>query len=169
MLHYPGRVTYSATGFLEKNKDPLSQDIKVLMQYSEDEFVSSLFTDKKADSGRAQFKSAKFVGVIDSFRTSLNELVKTLSATKTHFIRCVKPNEKKAPHTFVSAAATHWRPLGELDCRLRRPPTFSQVDSVTVRQLYTSGVLQVRRDRWLSISARLRSHLGEVEIASRRG
>ena len=35
--------------------------------------------------------------MIDSFRVSLNELVKTLSATKTHFIRCVKPNmDKKA-------------------------------------------------------------------------
>ena len=41
MLHYPGKVSYDAIGFLEKNKDPLSQDVKVLMQYSlDDEFVA---------------------------------------------------------------------------------------------------------------------------------
>ena len=116
VLHYPGRVSYDAIGFLEKNKDPLSQDVKVLMQYSDDEFVSALFTDKVAPGGRSQFKSAKFVGVIDSFRTSLTELVKTLKATKTHFIRCVKPNEKKAANMYVH--------------------------DVMKRQLYTSGVVQ---------------------------
>jgi len=116
VMHYPGRVSYDAIGFLEKNKDPLSQDVKVLMQYSDDEFVVSLFTDKVAPGSRARFKSAKFIGVIDSFRTSLNELVNTLKTTKTHFIRCVKPNEKKAPNMYVQ--------------------------DVMKRQLYTSGVVQ---------------------------
>ena len=119
VLHYPGKVTYDAVGFLDKNKDPLSQDVKVLMQYSDDDFVKELFTDKVTPGGRAAFKSAKFVGVIDSFRTSLNDLVGTLRKTKTHFIRCVKPNEKKAAHSFVPAVMT--------------------------RQLYTSGVVQAVR------------------------
>lgn len=115
VMHYPGKVTYDSVGFLEKNKDPLSQDVKVLMQYSDDEFVASLFAEQ-AVSGRAQFKSAKFVGVIDAFRKSLNELVSMLKGTKTHFIRCVKPNEKKQANTFI--------------------------DDVMQRQLYTSGVVQ---------------------------
>ena len=46
VVHYPGKVTYDAIGFLEKNKDPLSQDVKVLMQYSDDDFVKELFTDR---------------------------------------------------------------------------------------------------------------------------
>jgi len=116
VVHYPGKVTYDAIGFLEKNKDPLSQDVKVLMQYSDDEFVASLFADKPSAGGKMIFKSAKFTGVIDSFRKSLNELVGTLKQTKTHFIRCVKPNEKKQPNNFV--------------------------DDVMKRQLYTSGVVQ---------------------------
>jgi myosin heavy subunit len=66
--------------------------------------------------GVRRFKSAKFVGVIDSFRTSLNALVKTLGSTKTHFIRCVKPNMVKKPNAFV--------------------------EDVMMRQLYTSGVVQ---------------------------
>jgi myosin-5 len=118
--HYPGKVVYDAVGFLDKNKDPLSQDVKVLMQYSDTDFVQSLFADKPTTKGgRSQFKSAKFVGVIDTFRTSLSELVSTLQSTKTHFIRCVKPNEKKAPKSYV--------------------------DDVMQRQLYRSGVVQAVR------------------------
>ena len=44
--HYPGKVTYDARGFLEKNKDPLSQDLTVLMQFSDDSFVADLFKEK---------------------------------------------------------------------------------------------------------------------------
>jgi myosin-5 len=118
VMHYPGRVTYDAIGFLEKNKDPLSQDAKVLMQYSDDEFVVGLFTDKVKPGGRAQFKSAKFVGVIDSFRTSLAELVETLKKTKTHFIRwCVRRRHHLAtthtahPRTVVRRARCSVREL----------------------------------------------------------
>lgn len=119
--HYPGKVTYQSQGFLVKNKDPLSQDLLVLMQFSDDEFIASMFKEKQQDllaggHGVRRFKSAKFVGVIDSFRTSLNALVKTLSSTKTHFIRCVKPNMIKKPNAFV--------------------------EDVMMRQLYTSGVVQ---------------------------
>jgi len=115
--HYPGKVTYDSRGFLMKNKDPLSQDLTVLMQFSDDEIVADLFKEKEdVTGGKKRFKSAKFVGVIDHFRTSLTELVKTLKETKTHFIRCVKPNEVKQPHNFI--------------------------DNVMMRQLYTSGVVQ---------------------------
>ena len=91
--HYPGKVTYESKGFLMKNKDPLSQDLKVLMQFSDDEFVADIFKEEEQPGKR--FKSAKFVGVIDNFRKSLTALVATLGDTKTHFIRCVKPNEVK--------------------------------------------------------------------------
>jgi len=121
IVHYPGKVTYDSRGFLEKNKDPLSQDLTVLMQCSDDPFVAELFKEKQeamvaGSSGVRRFKSAKFVGVIDAFRTSLSQLVSTLKETKTHFIRCVKPNMVKQPHKFM--------------------------DDVMMRQLYTSGVVQ---------------------------
>mmetsp|Transcript_24541 Transcript_24541/g.80804 ORF Transcript_24541/g.80804 Transcript_24541/m.80804 type:complete len:1323 (+) Transcript_24541:97-4065(+) len=119
LSHFPGKVTYQSTGFLEKNKDPLSQDLVVLMQFSDDDFVKTLFEEKQSTAMAGsvrRFKSAKFVGLIDGFRTSLNQLVKTLEGTKTHFIRCVKPNmDKKA---------------------------MSWDEDVMQRQLYTSGVVQ---------------------------
>eukprot|EP00308_Calcidiscus_leptoporus_P024250 CAMPEP_0119366430 /NCGR_PEP_ID=MMETSP1334-20130426/13293_1 /TAXON_ID=127549 /ORGANISM="Calcidiscus leptoporus, Strain RCC1130" /LENGTH=1364 /DNA_ID=CAMNT_0007382635 /DNA_START=58 /DNA_END=4152 /DNA_ORIENTATION=+ len=118
--HYPGKVTYDSRGFLEKNKDPLSQDLTVLMQFSDDDFVASLFKEKAqpeihGGGGVRRFKSAKFIGVIDAFRKSLIELVDTLKGTKTHFIRCVKPNMTKEAHKFV--------------------------DDVMLRQLHSSGVV----------------------------
>ena len=62
--HYPGKVTYESKGFLMKNKDPLSQDLTVLMQFSDDDFVKTLFEEKKG-AGARRFKSAKFVGATD--------------------------------------------------------------------------------------------------------
>ena len=140
--HYPGKVTYSSVGFLEKNKDPLSQDLTVLMQYSDDAFVADLFKEKRqpeigAKGGARRFKSAKFVGVIDAFRTSLSQLVATLGETKTHFIRCVKPNMDKKAKSFD--------------------------ESVMMRQLYTSGVVQA-----VSITrAGFPDHLPFAELLSR--
>jgi len=116
VTHYPGKVTYDSRGFLEKNKDPLSQDVTVLMQFSDDELLAEIFKEKADPSGQKRFKSARFIGVIDSFRKSLAELLETLNATKTHFIRCVKPNENKSPNDFNK--------------------------DVMLRQLYTSGVVQ---------------------------
>ena len=115
--HYPGPVTYTSHSFLEKNKDPLSQDLVILMQFSDDPFVADLFKDKgDSAAGQRRFKSAKFIGVIDNFRQSLNELVSTLNKTHSHFIRCIKPNLDKRPNNFV--------------------------DDVTMRQLHSSGVVQ---------------------------
>ena len=117
--HYPGKVTYESKGFLMKNKDPLSQDLKVLMQFSDDEFVADIFKEEEQPGKR--FKSAKFVGVIDNFRKSLTALVATLGDTKTHFIRCVKPNEVKKPLPIEPS-------VHHVTCDLRRsrpaPPPY---------------------------------------------
>ena len=43
IIHYAGRVTYSAQGMVDKNRDSLATDIVMLMQGSGCELVSSLF------------------------------------------------------------------------------------------------------------------------------
>ena len=64
LSHFPGKVTYQSAGFLKKNKDPLPQDLVVLMRFSDDDFVKTLFEEKKG-AGARRFKSAKFVGATD--------------------------------------------------------------------------------------------------------
>ena len=90
--HFAGEVVYEVDGFLAKNKDPISQDLLVLLQHSGDAWLSSLMKEHPkaaaaADSSRSGggaassklkergklkgLKSAKFVGVVDHFQTSL--------------------------------------------------------------------------------------------------
>jgi len=121
--HFAAEVSYTVVGFVAKNKDPLPVDLSMLLKSSKVEVVAQLFNPpaepvpKGGTAKRAgAFRSAKFVGVIDGFRSSLSELVKTLEATHTHFVRCIKPNLAKTAGVYEH--------------------------EVAARQLRTSGVVQ---------------------------
>jgi len=120
--HFAGRVTYKTTNWLDKNKDPLSGDLVILMQFSNNSVLKRLFEDtSKPEAGGkgAKFKSTKFKGVVDTFRTQLTSLYDVLQASQLHFIRCFKPNDRKS--------ADVWD------------------ESTVSRQLHTSGVLDALR------------------------
>ena len=74
VVHFVGPVVYSATGMLIKNKDPVSQDLMVLLQHSSSRWVKSLFGDTGADQARAAAapqggrKDARFKGVAAKFQ-----------------------------------------------------------------------------------------------------
>jgi len=115
LRHYAGEVAYTVTDFLSKNKDPVSQDLVVLMQCSKNAFLSSLMkpaAPKPQQAGAAQkagggrFKSSKFVGVVDRFQTSLRTLISTLQGGEMHFIRCLKPNDGKMPGKWDKATVS---------------------------------------------------------------
>lgn len=96
VLHYAGEVTYDATGFMDKNRDTLNVDMIEMLQASTDGFMNLLYpatmelstTDRKSTLGK-------------QFTLQLEVLMKNLYRTEPHYIRCVKPNEVKAPVTFV--------------------------------------------------------------------
>ncbi len=119
--HFAGRVTYKTVGWLDKNKDPLNGDLVVLMQFSDNTVLKRLFEEQAPPAGGkgAKFKSSKFKGVVDTFRTQLTELYDVLQKSQLHFVRCFKPNDRKA--------ADAWD------------------DAVVSRQLHTSGVLDALR------------------------
>ena len=48
VAHYAGRVTYTSEGFLLKNKDPLSEDLQVLLRASSDPLCATLFAPSAA-------------------------------------------------------------------------------------------------------------------------
>eukprot|EP00931_Biecheleriopsis_adriatica_P027585 TRINITY_DN16578_c0_g1_i1.p1 TRINITY_DN16578_c0_g1~~TRINITY_DN16578_c0_g1_i1.p1 ORF type:complete len:1345 (-),score=252.95 TRINITY_DN16578_c0_g1_i1:21-4055(-) len=92
--HYAGEVMYTAEGWLDRNRDTISEDVVSLMQKSSNELISSLFDAAPA----AGEKSAKQRDtVVTKFKTSLAQLMDTIGQTSTQYVRCIKPNKNKSP------------------------------------------------------------------------
>jgi myosin heavy subunit len=97
ILHYAGKVKYDTAGFLEKNRDTLSPDLLDMLATTQHPLLQILFPASEAGATTSQKKSlgAQFSGQLD-------RLMSTLDATEPHYIRCIKPNNEKAPRTFTS-------------------------------------------------------------------
>ncbi|XP_052787158.1 unconventional myosin-Va-like isoform X2 [Mya arenaria] len=111
IAHFADKVTYTATGFLDKNRDAVSEEHVNIMKASEFELVGELFADMGTgddSKGRVQALQSgprggskqmrKTVG--SQFRESLFLLMQTLNSTSPHYIRCIKPNDLKAAFEF---------------------------------------------------------------------
>jgi myosin heavy subunit len=90
IIHYAGTVVYDASGFLVKNKDLLFADLYDAMSRSKSPMTAQMFPALSA-----QERSKYSLGA--QFRQQLDKLMTQLNATQTHYIRCVKPNNEKAP------------------------------------------------------------------------
>lgn len=94
--HFAGTVYYNVKGFLEKNRDSYSMDLKKLAINSSNRFLHRLFENE------LQFDTnKKMVTLSIQFRTSLEALIKTLSMCHPFFIRCIKPNDLKQPRVSL--------------------------------------------------------------------
>lgn len=109
--HFADKVEYQCDGFLEKNKDTVNEEQINVLKASKFPQLVELFQDEEtptapkttAPSGRAKVGRAtqsfrehkKSVGL--QFRNSLHLLMETLNATTPHYVRCIKPNDIKAP------------------------------------------------------------------------
>ncbi|XP_059059264.1 myosin-VIIa-like [Achroia grisella] len=92
--HFAGNVQYEVKGFLDKNRDMLTADIKEMILDSGNSFLKKLFS---IDSVSIQSGNRKAVSLSHQFKTSLESLMKTLYACHPFFVRCIKPNEFKKP------------------------------------------------------------------------
>lgn len=118
VIHYAGTVEYQTADWLEKNRDPLEDDLTNLMKASSSAFVNGLFderllpsfkaptaatpTTKSASGGRAPAQTkgaggAIFMSVAAQYKEQLTHLMDTLRATSPHFIRCILPNAEQKP------------------------------------------------------------------------
>lgn len=104
VIHYAGRVEYTTVGWLEKNKDPLNENLTRLLATSNNPFIASLFSDYSSD---ARHRGAAFRTVAQRHRESLNALMSQLEATRPHFVRCIIPNEAKQPGQFDPLLVLH--------------------------------------------------------------
>jgi myosin heavy chain 9/10/11/14 len=88
--HYAGEVEYLVNNWITKNKDPNFENINELINKSGNTNVSELsFIDKN-------IKRGFFRTVGQKHKEQLNSLMKTLSQTNPHFVRCIIPNLKKS-------------------------------------------------------------------------
>merc|ERR1712042_103544 len=94
--HYAGSVGYSVANWLEKNKDPINEHTAQLFSKATDGLVSHLFQDYNPDKATKR-KGSAFQTVSYRHKEQLKNLLDTLMSTSPHFVRCIIPNENKAP------------------------------------------------------------------------
>ncbi len=117
IVHFAGDVKYDVTGFLDKNRDTLSSNLKSIVENSKASFISQTILKKAEEApgnnavakaalngarrrrgGRKRVQPTQF----SQFQKQLRQLMKALKTAKHHFIRCIKPNEAKKPRIFDS-------------------------------------------------------------------
>ncbi|KAI1307533.1 myosin-11 [Xylaria venustula] len=105
LTHYAAEVEYSTEDWLEKNKDPLNDNITRLLAASTDKHIANLFadcaeTDESNGNPRSRVKKGLFRTVAQRHKEQLSSLMGQLHSTHPHFVRCILPNHKKRPKQF---------------------------------------------------------------------
>ncbi|KAL8973490.1 MAG: hypothetical protein Q9197_002264 [Variospora fuerteventurae] len=105
LTHYAAEVEYSTEGWLEKNKDPLNENVTRLLASSTDKHVAGLFADcadpdENSNGTRSRVKKGLFRTVAQRHKEQLSSLMNQLHSTHPHFVRCILPNHKKRPKQF---------------------------------------------------------------------
>uniref|UniRef100_A0A667ZH17 Osteoclast-stimulating factor 1 n=1 Tax=Myripristis murdjan TaxID=586833 RepID=A0A667ZH17_9TELE len=100
--HYAGKVSYDVSGFCERNRDVLFNDIIELMQSSEFSFIRALFPENLEAEKRGRPSTAS-----SKIKKQANTLVQTLMKCTPHYIRCIKPNETKRPRDWEEKRVRH--------------------------------------------------------------
>ncbi|XP_050073337.1 unconventional myosin-Va isoform X2 [Anopheles maculipalpis] len=122
--HFSDTVQYESRGFLEKNRDTVSRELVSVLKASGMRLCQRLMLAQEEGHSEADAKSQaagvkimvsaarsqssekkkkpmtqkqqrKTVG--SQFRESLTQLITTLHNTTPHYVRCIKPNDDKAP------------------------------------------------------------------------
>ena len=104
--HTAKEVEYNINGFRAKNKDEISKTIEEAICSSTNINVSNIWKSlclgevESEDSKNAKANPKdKFLGY--KFRSQMKELMDELNSCECHFIRCLKPNEKKQANFFL--------------------------------------------------------------------
>ncbi len=121
IAHYAGDVEYDVSGFLAKNKDEVPESALELLETSKEPFANALAATARDVSGYTPGTKKK-TSVGSRFKTQLAELIARLDACAPRFIRCVKPNDVRAPDAFHdNAVLAQMRCCGVLEvCRIAR-------------------------------------------------
>ncbi|KAK8001855.1 putative myosin MYO2 [Apiospora marii] len=116
VCHYAVDVTYESEGFIEKNRDTVPDEHMEVLRASTNKYLGQVLQaaasirekDLAASTSVAKPAAGRKIGVAVNrkptlggiFRSSLIELMNTISHTDVHYIRCIKPNEGKEAWKF---------------------------------------------------------------------
>lgn len=122
--HYAGKVEYCTEDWIEKNKDPLNENVTRLLAgtsiylcFQELFAEYSIAVERKqlttspTSSHHHHMRAGIFRTVAQKHRESLNLLMNQLGNTQPHFVRCILPNTQKQPGLF-----TDFQILDQLKC-----------------------------------------------------
>ncbi|KAJ3282877.1 Myosin type-2 heavy chain 1, partial [Rhizoclosmatium sp. JEL0117] len=115
--HYAVDVSYTVTGFIDKNKDTMSDELQDVLAASTSPFLREILghaSGREDGEGGAGYvspgksverrKSTMTAPTLGSmFKNSLQGLMATIRETEGHYIRCIKPNMAKAAFEFEGA------------------------------------------------------------------
>ncbi|XP_004566088.1 unconventional myosin-Ib isoform X5 [Maylandia zebra] len=116
--HYAGKVLYRVEGFVDKNNDLLYRDLSQAMYKANHSLIKQLFPE--GNPAKVNLKRPLTAGF--QFRASVGTLMRNLQTKNPNYIRCIKPNDKKASHIFTDSLVRHQvRYLGLMEnVRVRR-------------------------------------------------
>ncbi|KAM7407719.1 hypothetical protein PAMA_003457 [Pampus argenteus] len=116
--HYAGKVLYRAEGFVDKNNDLLYRDLSQAMYKANHGLIKQLFPE--GNPAKVNLKRPPTAGF--QFKASVGTLMRNLQTKNPNYIRCIKPNDKKASHIFTESLVRHQvRYLGLMEnVRVRR-------------------------------------------------
>ncbi|XP_039752928.1 unconventional myosin ID [Pararge aegeria] len=104
ITHYAGDVTYAVTGFMDKNKDSLWQDLKRLLHASRNASLAAMWPEGGA---HIQKTSKRPASAATLFRNSMAALVAGLGSKEPFYVRCVKPNPMQTPAHWDDQLVRH--------------------------------------------------------------
>ncbi|KNZ77855.1 Myosin-11 [Termitomyces sp. J132] len=157
--HYAAKVEYRTDGWLEKNKDPLNDNLTRVLASSSERYVASLFAeyaDLPSGPGgtgniftqgkKRTLKKGAFRTVGQRHKEQLSSLMLQLKGTQPHFVRCIVPNSNKKPgRVDVPLVLDQLRCNGVLEgIRIARLGYPNRLPFVEFRQRYeilTPGVI----------------------------
>ena len=115
IAHYAGSVQYWCGGFVERNLDTLSPEVGQLLASSGEPLLRALFRDFSSGAAPVPTPRRRANTLGSAFKHQLAALMSRISATRTHFVRCINPNVHKQPDAFDgSYVATQLRSAGVL-------------------------------------------------------
>ncbi|KAF8958407.1 myosin II heavy chain [Flammula alnicola] len=157
--HYAAKVEYRTDGWLQKNKDPLNDNLTRVLAASTERYVAGLFADfadqpvvpngahNAFSMGKKRtMKKGAFRTVAQRHKEQLSSLMTQLRATQPHFVRCIVPNGLKKPGRMdVPMVLDQLRCNGVLEgIRIARLGYPNRLPFVEFRQRYevlTPGIL----------------------------